>query len=68
MEGGGSLALANCTVRDHDWQTAYGVYVAAGSNATVGADCVFARNARGDVVRQGEGGGEGGVKEKQKKG
>ena len=31
---------------------ACGVYVWAGSNATVGADCVFARNAKGDVVRE----------------
>ena len=64
VEGGGDLSLSACSVRDHakrGLSRAYGVYVAAGSSATVGADCVFARNVGGDVVRQEEGGGEGGV-------
>ena len=50
--GGGNPTLAACTLRDHaTGQYAIGVYVEGGS-ATVGADCVFARNARGDVVRR----------------
>ena len=49
---GGNLTLAACTLRDHATGRATGVYVRAGSHATVGADCVFARNAGGDVVRE----------------
>ena len=48
---GGDPTLAACTLRDHATGRAAGVYVEAGAQATVGADCVFARNARGDVVR-----------------
>ena len=43
--------LAACIIRDHAAGRAAGVYVDAFSKATVGADCVFARNAKGDVVR-----------------
>ena len=48
--------LASCIFRDHAdglWRNSgSGVYVFHGSNATVGADCVFERNAGGDVVRE----------------
>ena len=47
----GDLYLAACTIRDHAAGRATGVYVRTGGAATVGADCVFARNAGGDVVR-----------------
>ena len=47
---GGGPTLAACTLRDHARGRA-AVHVGAGSNATVGADCVFARNGQGDVVR-----------------
>ena len=50
--GGGHPTLASCILRDHARGTAVGVYVGAGGNATVGADCVFARNAKGGVVRE----------------
>ena len=50
--------LAACTLRDHaaggQAYSGCGVYVRADASkgkATVGADCVFARNAKGDVVR-----------------
>ena len=49
-EGAGPT-LAACTIRDHAVDRAAGVHVEAGCHATVGADCVFARNAGGDVVR-----------------
>ena len=51
---GGSPTLAACTLRDHATGRACGVYVSehARGRATVGADCVFARNAKGDVVRE----------------
>ena len=48
---GGNPTLAACTLRDHSTGIATGVYVVAGSNAAVGADCIFARNVGGDVVR-----------------
>ena len=50
--GGGDPSLHACTFRDHTGGRAAGVYVGSGSNATVGADCVFARNAKGGVVRE----------------
>ena len=53
--GGGDPTLAACILRDHAagqyaW-SGCGVYVEDGK-VTVGADCVFARNVRGDVVRE----------------
>ena len=53
----GDLILATCTLRDHVAGRAAGVYVSstAAGRVTVGADCVFARNDGGDVVRQEEG-------------
>ena len=48
---GGHPTLAACTIRDHTGGKAHGVWVTARSEATVGANCVFARNAGGDVVR-----------------
>ena len=50
---GGDPSLAACTLRDHVAGVAAGVCVRADSvgKATVGADCVFARNAKGGVVR-----------------
>ena len=49
----GDPTLSACTLRDHAAGVAAGVFVAfdARGKATVGADCVFARNAAGDVVR-----------------
>ena len=56
VTSGGDPTLAACTLRDHTAGLAAGVYVAFESDrpckATVGADCVFARNAKGDVVRR----------------
>ena len=55
--GGGDPTLAACTLRDHAagsrTYSGCGVYVhsSAAGRVTVGADCVFARNARRDVVR-----------------
>ena len=49
VRGVGGFTLAACTLRDH---RAAGVY--ADSDLTVGADCVFARNVGGNVVRGGE--------------
>ena len=53
----GDPTLARCTVRDHAGRgdeegSGCGVYVdpTARGNATVGADCVFARNAKGGLV------------------
>ena len=49
--------MVGCTIRDHGAAWAgrcnCGVYVAADAagKATIGADCVFTRNAKGDVVR-----------------
>ena len=57
---GGDPTLAACTLRDHATgiypADGCGVYVAFSSHGkvTVGADCVFARNARGGIVRQTE--------------
>ena len=50
--GGGNphLTLAACTLRDHAAGNACGVYLWTRSSATVEADCVFARNAGGNVV------------------
>ena len=52
VQSNGNPTLAACTLRDHSVHGACGVHVAAGSAATVGPDCVFARNAGGDVVRE----------------
>ena len=51
---GANPALVGCTLRDHALGRACGVFVKADSsgNATVGADNVFMRNAKGDVVRE----------------
>ena len=51
---GGDPSFAGCTVRDHASGLARGIYVAdtARGKAKVGADCVFMRNAGGDVVRE----------------
>ena len=50
----GDPTLAACILRDHAAGVAAGVYVSssAAGKVTIGADCVFARNAGGDVVRQ----------------
>ena len=54
---GSDPTLASSTFRDHAAgrypYSGCGVYVtsSAAGKVTVGADCVFARNARGDVVR-----------------
>ena len=49
---GGNATLTACTIRDHARGRASGVHVWGGGSAAVGADCVFARNAGGDVVRE----------------
>ena len=54
VQGAGDPTIFACIVRDHaKGGCAYGVFVDSASKgkATVGADCVFARNAKGDVVR-----------------
>ena len=43
----GHPVLAACDLRDHASGRATGVHVEAGGDVTVGADCVFARNAGG---------------------
>ena len=48
----GDPTLAACTLRDHAEGCGVYVYKSALGKATAGADCVFARNAKGDVVRQ----------------
>ena len=53
MQEDSDLNLAACTLRDHAAGIACGVWVTACSRATVGADCVFARNAGGGVLRPG---------------
>ena len=52
----GDIFLMSCSLHDHTAGKAAGVYVdaSAGGLVTVGADCVFARNVRGDIVRQTE--------------
>ena len=57
VEKGGDPTLVACTIRDHaesSSERGRGVLVAfsAAGLATVSADCVFARNAGGDVVRE----------------
>ena len=52
VDENGRPIFAGCTIRDHAAGRAVGVYVEAGGDATVGADCVFARNAGGDVLRE----------------
>ena len=51
---GGNPVLHSCTIRDHTAGRAAGVWVlhCAAGGAIIGADCVFVRNARGDVVRE----------------
>ena len=51
----GDPTLAACIIRDHSAGSAIGVIVRADAagKATIGSDCVFARNAGGDVVREG---------------
>ena len=61
MEGG-DPTLAGCTIRDHALRdhadyfegSGNGIFVSnsAAGMASVGDDCVFARNAEGDVVRE----------------
>ena len=59
---GSDPALIGCTIRDHTElvtrASGCGVFVhpAVDGRAIVGPDCVFARNARGDVVRVEAGG------------
>ena len=50
----GDPLLAACTLRDHVAGKATGVYVhrSAAGKAMIGADCIFARNAGGDIVRE----------------
>ena len=52
---GGDPLLVACTIRDHIKGRACGVLVEndALGKTPVGADCVFARNAKGDVTREG---------------
>ena len=59
VKGEGDPTLAGCTIRDHAAggyrsYSGCGVYVhpTATGRATVGADCVFERNAAGGVVRE----------------
>ena len=54
MEDLGNPTLVGCTIRDHVEGNATGVFVrsSAHGRATVAADCVFARNAKGDLVRE----------------
>ena len=49
VENGGDAELVACTIRDHP--TGWGVRVDSDSRATVGQDCVFDRNAKGDIIR-----------------
>ena len=61
VQKGANVALTRCTIRDHRGVFGHleylgsgcGVYIAADAKceATIGADCVFARNVFGDVVR-----------------
>ena len=51
----GDLKLGGCTICDHaasDQACGVFVHVTARGRVTVGADCVFARNSGGDVVRR----------------
>ena len=54
VQEGGDPTLAACIFRNHTRGKGAGVYVAwsARGKATVGADCVFARNAKRGVVRE----------------
>ena len=57
VSDGGDLSLVGCSIRDHailGGGSGYGVYVrsSAAGRAMVGADCAFANNAGGDVVRE----------------
>ena len=51
VESGGDPTIAASTLRDHAAGCGVFVHRSARGKATVGADCVFARNAAGDVVR-----------------
>ena len=50
----GGPTLTSCTIRDHVAGRAVGVWVdaTARGGATGLLDCIFARNARGDVLRK----------------
>ena len=53
IQAGGAPTLRGCVLRDHAAGKAAGVLLlqcCAFCDATVGADCVFARNTGGDVV------------------
>ena len=58
VKKGGDLTLIGCIIRDHRTSrfvegSGVGLFVRANAGGvTVGADCVFARNAWGDVVRE----------------
>ena len=62
VAGGGNPSIAGCIIRDHAgvWGghgSGCGVYArASAAGVTVAPDCVFARNAGGDVVRAGASG------------
>ena len=61
---GGDPTLVGCTLRDHavggkEISSGCGLFVASDAvGLATAADCVFARNAKGDVVRQEEGGAQ----------
>ncbi len=48
----GDVHLVGCTIRDHVIGEAAGLSLYDGGKATWAPDCVFARNAGGDVVRR----------------
>ena len=52
--GGGEITLDACTFRNHTAGGACGVHVRDGGTMEVEADCIFANNAGGDVVREKE--------------
>ena len=53
VQKGGDPRILGCYIHDHRVGEAIGLLVlpSARGGASVGADCVFARNAGGDVVR-----------------
>ena len=55
VEDGGRPTLAGCTIRDHDGRGVFVNRFTAGA-VTVEADCVFARNAGGNIVGPTRGG------------
>ena len=51
----GDPTVVGCVIRDHTWgDWAFGIHVDFSSHrlATIGVDCVFARNVSGDLVRE----------------